>query len=140
MKIHLIAAVAAAALAATAPGASAADSAPPSVAFTTPSGAVIVGVLGGVRGTARDDTGVAGVRVTYCGNGTIYAGGGWACGGLAAVIESHDATLSCASSGRTCTWVADVPLQPDNYLVFARATDVAGRSASAGDPILVTVV
>lgn len=143
MRVHrIVAGLAFAALAVTAPGASAADTSPPRVAFTTPNRAVVVSPVDAVRGVATDDVaGVVRVRVTFCGNGTLYAGGGWSCGGLVTtVIESVDASLSCVNARRSCTWAATPPVQPDNYLVFATATDGAGRTGSAPDPILVTVV
>lgn len=145
MRTLRMVAVASAALAPLAAGgpAYAADAAPPKVPITTPPGALLVAPVSAVTGRASDDAaGIAGVRVTFCGNASAH-GGGWSCGsgplGLS-VVETYDATVTCTSSTRrSCTWSVPVPLRPDRYLVVATATDLAGRTASAG-PVDVVVV
>jgi hypothetical protein len=145
-SIRSAAALAVAGVAVAATGAVAADSAPPQVTIDQYDYDVLAGVpvdALGATGTASDDfAGVTSVRVTYCGNGGISAGGGWSCGsGIGGLSKVYvvDATLSCDAARRSCTWAAAAPLQPDHYLVFAKATDGVGRTADAG-PVFVVVV
>ncbi|HVF06483.1 MAG TPA: hypothetical protein VNA20_16700 [Frankiaceae bacterium] len=116
----------------------------PRVAIGTKPGSVLLGLpAGGGRGegTAAAGAGVARVRVLWCGNGQYLAGGGWTCGsGFVTPVVSYDATVTCATVARTsCTWSAPAPVQPSRYLLFAIATDAAGRYDVAG-PVDVVVV
>jgi hypothetical protein len=124
----------------------------PAVAFTTPTWWPVVGgpVPGvGVEGTVTDDAyAITRVHVSYCGNGSASfwgdPGSGWSCGsgigGLSGFYEV-DATVTCSDAGhRDCTWIANAPLQPDHYLVFAEATDAAGRTGDVPDPIVAVVI
>ena len=145
----LVAVVAALVVLPVAPASAARDSVAPRVRITTPDGATRVGApyasdMTTVSGIARDDlSGIRRVKVTYCPNGTIDDQGGWSCGtgpGGVGSISTVRADLSCSNvTRRYCTWVAQVPQEPSNYLVFAEAVDRAGNRRSTG-PIAITVV
>jgi len=140
-------ALAAVGLAAGATGAHAADYYPPTVDFTTPSTWPVVGgpVPGvGVEGTATDDaSGVARVTVDYCSPGAVDSYGGYSCGSGYGVRVSQtvEATVTCSdATRRSCTWVANAPLQPERYIAFANAWDALGHKARTEDPIWIVVV
>jgi hypothetical protein len=134
------------------------DDAPPSVAFGTQDGAILLGLptghetldevpaddapAAGVHGTARDvGSGVDRVMVTFC-RGSRRSDGGWTCGSngvaLPGDIVAVDAALRCRDQRRSCSWAVAAPALPGTYLVVARAWDRAGNARSRG-PIEVVV-
>ena len=119
------------------PANAARDAVRPRVTITTPDGATRVGApytspQTTVAGTATDNrSGVRKVTVVFCPNGQTDDRGGWTCGtgvGGTGKISSVRADLSCRDHERhACNWVAQVPQEPSNYLVFAEAVDRAGN-------------
>jgi hypothetical protein len=102
------------------------DTTPPTSAFSTPDGSVLVEEP--VTGTVRDtDSNIARVRVTFALAGTAS--------------QERDATLSCGDDARSCSWSVRAPLAAGTYTVSVQASDAAGNAESPGPgPISVTVV
>ena len=129
-------------LVATSAGARVVDRSPPSLAFATQEGAVLVSAPVATEqtrtsGRVYDRSGIKSLQVFYC-TGSKNAGGGWTCNNTAGWIGSFGASLSCSSATR-CAWTSELPLHPGQYLAFARATDRLNNAGSIG-PIQIVVV
>lgn len=98
-----------------------------------------------ISGTATDGwTGVRRVWLTLCSGGWKDANGGWGCGSRPIVGTYTHVTvpteLTCGPLRRRCTWTAPAPVEPEQYLVWARARDRAGNFFITPEPVLITVV
>jgi hypothetical protein len=137
------------------------DRTPPTVGFTTPDNAVLIGVpyekAGGaplglgswarVEGTASDAGGVRTVSTIFLQCTTASSNergttcmhvGPWPQTSDRPEVREGATIVRCTSNRRRCAWGVRVPLVPGDYLVGVQARDYAGNRS--GNLIHITVV